>query len=172
MSKYSTLYVITLVLLLILQLLSCGKEFRMDYVPTPEQVKSTLPEFFIDESQIEGLYGNMDIDSMIFRYTYKVSTQASAEAILSTIAENAQKKGWKLSKKQPTRLIFNRFGPRGKFFSSEEVRVEIVQKKLRVYVAWVQADSRKPVLRFEDTGESKFANRVIWPKLKAYVAQE
>ncbi len=154
-----------------MQLVSCNENYRMDYIPTPEQVKSTLPEFIVEDGQIEGFYGNMDVDSMIFKYTPNVSPQTSIEILLSTIIETAQKKGWKLSEKKPTTLLFNRFGPSGKFFSAEEVRV-IVTKSLKIYVAWVQADSRKPVSRFEDTSEWKFAKDVVFPKLESYMAQE
>jgi hypothetical protein len=144
----------------------------MNYLPTAMQIKSTLPEFVVKDVSIEGLYGNQDVDSMIFRYTVKVNAQTSIDDILVIIIEKAQKAGWSLIEKRTNFLNFTRFRPRGKYFSAEDVRIIVIQKNLKVYVSWVQADTEKSVSRFEDTNEWNFAKRVIWPKLESYVAQE
>ncbi len=171
--KYSNInWYLSTLLSLVMLIISCSNTFKMDYIPTFVEIKSKLPEFIVDESQIEGLYGNMDVDSMIFRYTPKFNAQMSKEDILWNIIVKAQTKGWELVERKTSALRFNRFGPMGKFFNAEEVHIIIIQKNLRIYVAWVQADSMKSVSRFEDTTEWRFAKNVIWPKLESYVAQE
>lgn len=165
-------YLNVIIALMLILLISCERASDMDYIPTPAQIGSWLPEFISDGGNVEGLYGNMDIDSVIFRYTLNAKGKISANDILSNIIVQAEKEGWVLVVRGSENMRFNRFRPSGNFFSSEDIRVVFIPKNLRVYVAWVQADSSKPVSRFEDTSEWKFAKRVIWPKLESYVAQE
>lgn len=170
MKKYHFLHTQTLIFIYLLFLLSCGEALRMDYVPTSEQIKNTLPEFIIfKDAKVEGLYGNMDVDSMIFRCSFKMKSYKSADNILNNLLAKAQKTDWKLTEKQATTMRLNRFRPTGRFYSAEEVRIIIIPEQSTIYIAWVQADSRKPVSRFEDTHEWNFAERVIWPKLDSYI---
>ncbi len=170
MSKYSTRYFAVL-LLTMFYLVSCGEKFRMDYVPSAEEIKKNLPEFILDETQIEGLEANMDVDSTVFRYTIKAGVE-TYENILQGITEKAQKEGWKLVEKS-TILRFNRFEPSGKFFSAEEARIVIIYKNSKVYVAHVRTFTGKLISRFEDAGSgARFARKVIWPMLESYVAKE
>jgi hypothetical protein len=91
MSKYSIGY-FAILLLTMFYLVSCGEKFRMDYVPSAEEIKKNLPEFILDETQIEGYEANMDVDSTVFRYTIKASVE-TYENILQGITEKAQKEG-------------------------------------------------------------------------------
>lgn len=170
MTKHHFPYVQTLILIILLFLSSCDKALRMDYVPTSEQIKNTLPEFILfTDAKVEGLYGNLDVDSMIFRCSFKMKNYKSADNILNNLLTKAQKTDWKLTEKQSTTVRLNRFRSAGRFYSAEEVRIIIVAEQSTIYLAWVQADLKKPVSRFEDTHEWNFAERVIWPKLYSYI---
>jgi len=158
-----------LVVITMLYLLSCSEEAYMNYVPTHAQITKQLPEFITAGAQhIEGLYANMDIDSMLFRYNVETDEQMTIHNVLSEIQSKAEKARWKISGIEPAAIHFQRIEKRGKFFSAEEVRVAIPQTS-RVYVAWVQADSRKEISQFQDTSEARYAKRVVWPQLDSYI---
>ncbi len=163
---------LSVVLILILLFFSI-KYLDMNYVPTVQQINRILPEFVIDDILVEGLYGNQDIDALIFRYTIGGSSK-SIDNVLSEIFQKAGNNGWKLIEKKQAFARFERFGQKDQFqfFSSEIVKIAIIAGTSTIYVAWLQADSDKRVGRIEDTGEWDWAKQVLWPKFEAYINQD
>lgn len=173
MSNLSARYLGVLVVITMLHLPSCSEEAYMNYVPTHAQITRQLPEFItVGAQHIEGLDANMDIDSMLFRYNVETDEQITLHNVLSEIQSKAEKARWKISGMEPTAIHFQRIEKRGKFFSAEEVRVIAIPHTSRVYVAWVQADSRKEISQFQDTSEARYAKRVVWPQLDSYIQRE
>ena len=51
-----------------LTLLAGCRALTLDYVPKAEHLRQSHSTFMIVESDVQGIYGNMDVDSVIFTY--------------------------------------------------------------------------------------------------------
>lgn len=179
-----------LFLFLLIVTTGCGL-IIMDYVPSVQIIQSRLPEFIQETITIEGLYGNRDVDSLIFRFSIPSGKAFSTESTMLKIEQTALSKRWKVIEKKPMyqgqyaiyttlySIRFGRFGQRGRFYSSEEVRVVAIpeQAKLsrvnpKIYVAWIQTDSTSKVDRIEDNVEWRWAVKEFWPKFESYILTE
>ena len=133
--------------------------------------KTNFPEFIIENAEVEVLYRDADVDSVILKYPL-IAEVVTSEKALWRIEKAAEQRGWKVIEKNATAVRFARFYWGPAFLSVEDARVILIPESLKIYVAWVQADSREKVARIEDTAEGKWARRILWPKLESYIAEE
>lgn len=163
---------LSLVLILILLFFSI-KYLDMNYIPTVQQINKILPEFIINDILVEGLYGNQDIDALIFKYTIGGSLK-SIDNVLSEIFHKAGNNGWKIIERNQEFSRLERFVQKDKFqfFSSEIIKIAIIAETSTIYVAWLQVDSDEKVGCIEDTGEWNWAKQALWPRFEAYINQE
>jgi hypothetical protein len=151
---------------------SC-KLFGMDYVPEESQIRSALPELLVGGSAVEGLYGNHDVDCLIFRYRLSTGEKESPEAVLEKLQQSAAGEKWDVIDRKDTFLRLVRAGERGGgAFGIEEARIVFFPDGNKVYVAWLQADESKRVERMDEASEGKWAARHLWPKFEEYVNEE
>ena len=132
----------------------------MDYVPTNEKIQENFSMFLVNPIQIKGIYGNIDVDSILFSYTTNSPTP------LLIIENELIKKHWITHNSTPNELILVRSkSPKNKeisFFSYEISRFFVTNSK--VCVGYVQMDSRTEISINTKTSESKWANKHFWPK--------
>ena len=97
----------------------------MSYVPTPAQVnqRSQVTPFQVQPSAIEGVYGDYDIDALVFRYKTGAADQAT---FTTTLDQQATAAGWKRLPDKAGSACFERITPKGgrTFCGGEEVRVQ------------------------------------------------
>jgi hypothetical protein len=159
--------VVTLVALgFALKALALDDILSNEYVPTTEQIVARihLRPFLVNASEIEGIYGNMDVDAVIFRYR---TGERDLEAFLARVEEHRQGTQWTPLAPHGEFRRFQRVFPKGSrmFCSVEEVRLKHAPDGT-VLVGWVQADSSRDVHSLEECSESRFANSVVWPRLE------
>ena len=139
------------------------------YVPDAEEVRRFHSAFLIEETGIRGVYGNMDVDSVVFTY----QTDAADEATFwGRLHQQVEAKGWRLVDEQDSsrryERIIRRTG-RQVYHSAEETRIAYEAPPEPVVVAYVQADTSTLPVTFADTDEGKWANGAIWPKFQELV---
>ena len=138
----------------------------MHCVPTPAQVgqRTDILPLQVLPASVEGVYGNDDIDALVFRYT----TGAPNEVAFKTqLDKQAAAAGWTSLPNAQGAFRFERITPKGNqvFCGAEEVRVKLNPASQRVGVGWVQGDSIEDVASFSDTHESDWAKSNVWPKM-------
>jgi len=137
----------------------------MEYVPDAEIIERNMATFLVHADRLEGVYGNEDVDSMIFRYRTSVNSGSGLRDALSTAIEGSE---WEETSTSDGSMEFRRSVRR----SFEVVRVVFVEPAQTVFVAYVQADGSWKDDTFEDTGEGKWAEKNIWPRFGAVVEKE
>lgn len=140
---------------------------RMDYVPSAEKILAFehLRPFLVEASDIRGIYGNLDVDSAVFRYTTGVVEEEFWRRIEQQVAGTA----WTAIPPDGEIRRFQRVFPpkgQGRFWWVDELRVRYQRSTRKVVVAWVQADPTHGVSGLAECSEADFADRVIWPKLR------
>ena len=140
----------------------------MQYKPDAARVKQqpeTAP-FLVKASSVEGIYGNQDIDCLVFRYTTGAD---DPDEFWNLLDEQLKHTEWRVLPPEGDVRRFERITPkRGMgFCGSEEVRVYFNEQKNRVTVAWVQGDSFDDVTSFSETDEAEWAKAEAWPKMDA-----
>ena len=137
------------------------------YTPSPEKLRSPnnpSRAFIVEERDMEGLYGNLDVDAAIYTYRADVASDTEFWAILDL---QTQEQGWELKHIAGFYRRYVRIIPKTgqhMFHSAEEVRVAIQEDTLQAWVAWVQADERQLPQDFPKNGEGRFARKVVWPR--------
>ena len=162
------LFIVCIFAIPIISFLRCDF-LNMEYIPEAGQLRANHSTFLIDDSNLQGVYANQDVDSVLFKY---MSTAKNEEAFWANLNMNAQAGGWKHVEQQDTFCRYERIIARpGQYSSAEDVRVAYNKKTRGVVVVWVQADESDVPKTFADTSESKWAERVIWPKFKKLINQ-
>ena len=140
--------------------------FSMTYVPTPAQVNqhTVVTPFQIQPSATEGIYGNYDVDALVFGYT---TGSADTNTFTTTLDQQATAAGWTRLPNKAGATCYERITPKGnrRFCGAEEVRVQIDPESKRVNVGWVQGDTFEDIASFSETRESDWAESEVWPKL-------
>jgi hypothetical protein len=137
----------------------------MEFVPDTEMIKRTLDMFLVRADQVEGIYGNEDVDSMIFKYRTSVQSESELRGALSIAIEGSE---WRETSAGGEFLEYRRTLRR----SFEVVRLSFLEPTRTVVVAYVQADGSRNDVAFEDTGESRWAAKNIWPRFHDLVEKE
>jgi hypothetical protein len=145
-----------------------AKFLRMDYIPNAAKFKQWLPEFDSNLSDFKGLYGNQDVDSLIFSFRFA----GPADQLLSGLQKKAQNSGWTVEERRQNYLRLLRFKTGGAIYSYEEVKLVSLPNKSKGYIGYVQIDSPAIVSNLSQTDEGRWADRVLWPKLNEYVEKE
>jgi len=168
----------TIVVLLLAAIFPVGCDLNT-YTPTTEMLRSSRNPsgaFIVGESEIRGVYANMDVDSSIYTYTTSAESASVFWAAIATAADDA---GWApiddetLSEDCKRFLCITPKTGKQVFHSVEEVRVAFRNEDRSVVVAWVQSDQRELPTAFPDDGpEGDFADRVVWPKFERTVARK
>jgi len=143
----------------------------MEETPTPEVIEKWMGDFLIEPDQITGVYRNLDVDSLVFTYKTESTTAPAFEDALSSALQNSK---WRRSQNVTDCIEFRRSFQKGErsddrpdmaMFSSFEVaKLALAPDNTTVVVAYVQADGSGDETCFENTGEAKWADQVIWPK--------
>jgi len=146
---------------------------HMDYVPTPSELRESkrYAEFIVEETHLQGIYANQDVDSVIFTYKTNIIDEKSFWIQMDKVARDHE---WKMLPSEVNIRRYERIMPRtGKtvFYSAEEVRIACQPETMTITVAWVQADESKTINSFTDTYESGFADAVVWPKFNELIIQ-
>ena len=138
----------------------------MTYVPTAAQVNqhTAVNPFQVQPTATEGVYGNYDIDALVFRYTTGATDKTT---FTTTLDQQAKAAGWTRMPDKAGSTCYERITPKGNrmFCGAEEVRVQFDLESKRVDVGWVQGDSFEDVASFSETHESDWAESDVWPKL-------
>jgi hypothetical protein len=140
-----------------------------DRVPDAEEVRRFHSAFLVEETGIRGVYGNMDVDSVVFTY----QTNAADETTFwDKLHEQVEARDWRLVDDQDSFRRYERIIPRtGQqgYHSAEEARIAYKAPPEPVVVAWVEADTSTLPDTFADTDEAQWANGAIWPKFQELV---
>jgi len=142
---------------------------NINEAPSVEKLHSdTNPSkaFIFSERDIQGIYGNSDVDSAIYQYT---SNESTAEKFWERVAARAEESNWAFAADQEKTRRYLRIRPRTgqqRFHSVEEVRIACDARTMKVTVAWVQADTSDLPDDLPEDGEGDFAKREIWPKFE------
>ena len=143
----------------------CGF-FGKEAVPSAEQIRKWAAPFLVNEHTMKGVYRSLDVDSLVFTYRTSVETETAFWLALSNKLSQA---GWTESNVTVNFREFQRIRPRrGALSSTEAARVAFTGSHT-IVVAYVQADSSKKIPVFHETGESKWADKVIWPKFEELI---
>lgn len=139
----------------------------MQYVPTADQIRSRedLSPFLVEASSVEGIYGNTDVDSVVFRYTAGVGE----DEFWRRVEQQLRGTRWAaVAPEGPVRRFQRVIPPEGQQMCwwVDEVRVRYRPGPRTVVVGWVQADPRRAVSGLSECSEAKFAERAIWPHLR------
>jgi len=149
----------------ILVIFSACSQLDMEFVPTPSELRVGWAEFIIDETNLQGIYGNQDVDSVIFSYTTNIADEKSFWALMNRRLRDHH---WIALPVEDKVRRYERIIPRNnksRYHSAEEVRIAYRAETMTIFVAWVQADAFKLPEHFPTTGpEGRFARKVIWPK--------
>ncbi len=136
------------------------------YAPSAGSVRAhtALRPFQVQATKVKGLYGNLDVDSIVFRYT---TTAADKASFRTKLIKQATAAGWTELPEKDSAIRFERLRKKGNhvFASAEEVRIKYSGDTKRVCVAWVQGDSVSDVASFAELSEAEFAESLIWPML-------
>ena len=144
----------------------------MGDVPSEELIRKwdDIQPFIIEPTKITGIYRNMDIDAIVFKY----STVADKAKFWAHLQSNLQETKWKLiAETSESRDYERRFSkddqspdrPDMAMFSSAELlKIEYLPGKQMAIVGYVQADSSAKDTSFAETDEAKWAEKQIWPR--------
>ncbi len=146
-----------------------GCDFNLsDYTPSAEDVCSGYnpsSPFMVEPAEIAGLYGNLDVDSLIYSYR---TTANDADAFWAQIDQQAAKSGWQLLKDDEGYRQYELMEVLRKGMELKgQVRIAFDEASFEVLVGWVEqgyTHTKCPPL-----GEDgSFAEDVVWPKFEEY----
>ena len=157
---------IVLVLLIVAVSARCSFS-HMEYVPNAEDLRQRFGAFVVDETDLKGVYGNTDVDSVIFTYSTSFHTESH---FWSKLGAKAEANNWRRVENVDRVRRYERFtagGDKERPYGIEETRIAYDPRRRRVVVASVQADQPDSRSRFPDSGpEATFAQRVVWPRFE------
>lgn len=151
--------------------LSCGDFLGMEYVPTADVIRQELPEFILTPAEVEGVYGNYDVDCLLFTYELPKNATYSAGEFLHELEQKALLHSWNVVEAGTEALRLRRSRPAGILFSLEDTRVTVVGDQPTVWVAWVQMDTSLRVSDPDGTDEGTWAARHFWPRYERLVEE-
>lgn len=131
-----------------------------EYVPTRAEIETGSAEFIAAGRDITGLYANLSNPCGIFRY------ETSSPKPLPVIERQARAGGWTCISREADRRSFQRLAKVEHGYGGWETRVIVSGN--RVYVGEVAADSDRPIERVSETGDGRWANGSLWPRLEEY----
>ena len=139
------------------------------YVPSAKVLldpNNPTAAFIVDEQTIIGIYGNIDVDSVIYAYTTSLDEEDFWQAIDTNVSDSQ----WTHSERHEDFRRYVRYYPKTKrraFHSIEEARVGYQKETKRIVVAWVQTDHFLEPDGFPRDGpEGGFAETTIWPRFE------
>ena len=145
-----------------------------DYVPTSEKLLSIYNPtacFIVNAQDVRGIYGNMDVDCVLYEYT----TSVDPKEFWNRLHQSATEVGWKLAEQNNNqRRYFIIIPATGKAVEhdAEEVRVAFLESSNKVLIGWVQADTRVLPIDFpSESSEAAFADRFLWPRFERIIAE-
>ena len=153
---------IGVLLLISIVLLTGGACDLNEYTPSVEVIKKNESRvFMVEPTEVESLYGNLDVDSLIYSYRTTVS---DADLFWSCIEQRAVDHGWKLVKREiddrQYELVENH--PGGMPYK-HQVAVAINRDTLEVVLGWAREDGE----RTQSGEDGWFFADVLLPKLQA-----
>lgn|GEM_PF-6341077 len=147
---------------------------NMEAVPSPEAIEHWAGEFLIEADQIEGVYENLDVNSVIYTYKTGIRTRPDFEkALLSAL----QATKWRRSTNVTEYLEFHRSYWPGensedrpiilRFYRVAVARHAFNPESRTVIVALAETDTIKRNATFESTTPGKWAKKKFWPRFDA-----
>ena len=139
----------------------------MHYVPSAEEIQARpdFHPFLVEPSNVEGVYGNMDVDSAVFRYT----TAADEDEFWQRIEGQTRGTDWVVIPSDGDVRRYQRvLPPSGQqvCWWVDELRIRYRPSGRVIVVGWVQADPYNAVAGLSECSESEFAERAIWPLVR------
>ena len=140
---------------------------KMDYVPTERQLRdiADMAPFVAQTQSLRGLYGNMDVTSVVFEYDVPESGRADFWGRLESAAKAA---GWTALDQAGDVRRFEIHIPAGqgsKHGHASQVRVAFYPDRGLARVAWIWPSAWSPGTDFDSTESGRWAMRFLWPKL-------
>ena len=137
------------------------------YVPSAKVIagKGALRPFLVDAEELEGVFGGMEISSLVFRYRSGAPNQSDWK---KRIEAGAREAGWKLKGDADSELIFERLlqtqPTHRRKATSEECRLFFDRETRRVTGAWILVDNdRRPEAIAKGPGAT-WAKDTLWPE--------
>ena len=133
---------------------------KNDYIPTQEKILNHYPSYLIDANEIIGLYGNNDVDAIVF--SYKTNTKD----FLKIINDKLTNEHWVQEKNDASELTMVRYNEPTVRYSTlnslEVVKMSLINNL--VCIGYVQLDTEDNVKASSGTVESIWDNNQFWPK--------
>lgn len=149
-----------------------------EQVPSSEAIREWMGRFLVEADQIQGVYRNLDIDSLVFTYRSNVDEEA---AFWGGLEAGLQDSRWNATLRRDALREYRRSYRKGEddgerpdmaiFNSFEVARVFFDPESHTVIIGYIQADGDSEENRFEDTGESDWADKALWPRFEALVSK-
>jgi hypothetical protein len=147
---------------------------QKERIPTEVDIRgwNALQPFVAKGVKIQGVYQNLDVDSVVFQYAPAADSEAE---FWRQVRERSVAAGWVEDNETPSVRavrVFQRSTRRREqeqSSSSEETRVAWTRD--RVIVGYVQADHMGEPKPVREASEGKFAEKTIWPRFKALLPQ-
>ena len=133
---------------------------RVDYIPIQETVINHYSSLLNGASEITGIYGNHDVDSILF--SYKTNSKDFFNIITSMLSDER----WMQEKKEKNEVIMVRYNePEFTYadFNSLEI-VKIYNIDNLVCVGYIQLDSKNKIDISSETAETAWVKKHFWPK--------
>ena len=116
-------------------------------VPSADEIQkwSALQPFVIQPSSITGVYQNIDIDSVVFHYSTRLTDPT---AFWRELHNQARSSGWvHLAAAAETNSsreyeTFQRLAPRGELWFSSAEELRVAYRRDRIVVGYVQSDQQ------------------------------
>lgn len=162
---------ISLILMIFLHPSGCSW-LSMEDIPSEEGIRkwrSTRP-FIIEPVSITGIYRNMDMDAIVFRYVTTLNEDVFWERLQSGLRET---KWWRVSNQPGTQTYERIFSKNDNaadrpdmapFFSIEHLKIAYSTTDHRVTIGCIQADFSEDPIDFAGTDAAKWAEKIIWPR--------
>ncbi len=123
---------------------------NLEYVPASEEIKQLFPEFLSKPTEIQGIYGNRDVDARLFMY------QTEDRDLFTTIEKTAKETKWILRKNTSVEL---------EFYKNHKSGVPITGPIRIGY----QSEGQRVCVGSFSHGDEKWASKYFWPKYEACI---
>lgn len=153
----------TILIFFCIFLLAGCDALKMDYVPTEEQIRKHYSAMLVEPISIQGIYANIDVDSVVFSY------KSNNLSFQSRIIERLQAEKWHLQAISGSEIVATKSKPPGQgelqFYTLQLVKLSMNQGK--VCVGYLQIDTNSEANMQTETVETKWASEKLWPKYES-----
>jgi hypothetical protein len=145
-----------------------------EYVPKAEHLlrsESACSTFIVGHTEVNGVYGNMDVNCDVFTYVTELSEQGFWDALDAS----AKERGWKHIKDAGSQRRYLKIIPK----TGQQVEHMVLEARVgfrasdsTAVVALVAEGTRGPVpTAFPKGVAAEFAAEIVWPKFDALLVR-